>query len=148
MIFKIGVTGTQDGITARQLEAFGTLIGHYVVDIGVADLELHHGMCVGADATADLIARSVGIRRVGHPPTNESKMADLEPDELRPAKPYLVRDQDIVDEGDALIALPKQDHEVLRSGTWATVRMAVKRGLATVIIWPDGKMEVWNVRER
>ena len=44
---------------------------------------------------------------------------------VAPPKPPLDRNRDIVTFGrDLLIAAPLQDFEVLRSGTWATVRFA------------------------
>ena len=44
-----------------------------------------------------------------------------------PPKPYLKRNEDIVNKCDVLIACPiDKNKEILRSGTWATIRKARK----------------------
>lgn len=50
----------------------------------------------------------------------------------------LARNRDIVDETEILIACPGHMHEELRSGTWSTIRYAVKIQRPHIIIWPDG----------
>jgi hypothetical protein len=95
-------------------------------------VEFHHGDCVGADAEADdLIAQIGGCKIVIHPPDNPRKRAfkTRYPGRIvLPAKPYLMRNHDIVDATDILIAAPKTNEEELRSGTWATIRYAMKQG--------------------
>ena len=60
--------------------------------------------------------------------------------EIRTPKPYLERNQDIADETGILLACPSGFKEVLRSGTWATIR----RGKIVAIIFPDGSVETRN----
>jgi len=43
-----------------------------------------------------------------------------------------------VDETEWLWAIPGEFKEVLRSGTWSTIRYARKKGKKVLIIWPDG----------
>lgn len=127
---KIGFTGTQDGMTPKQTIALWqqlSLISH---------LEFHHGDCIGADEEAHDIARLVGAKIVGHPPTNEVKRAFCYFDEEREPKEYIARNHDIVDETQLLIATPKSTVEEVRSGTWATVRYARKIGREVVILDP------------
>jgi hypothetical protein len=57
-----------------------------------------------------------------------------------PAKPYLVRNHEIVDDSQVLIAAPKEFTEQLRSGTWATIRYARKIGRTVRIVFPDGSI--------
>ena len=97
--------------------------------------ELHHGDCVGADAHLANFARHIGYRLICHPPENSSKRAWVESDETRDPLPYLDRNQQIVDETDCLIAMP-DGPEVLRSGTWATVRRARAKGIPIKVIAP------------
>lgn len=106
--------------------------------------ELHHGMCDGSDKECHNLARSLGgIWIVGHPPINKKLFAkDLDVDELREPKDYLPRDHDIVDESDDMVATPYEFQEMLRSGTWATIRYAVKARKWVTIIYPDGSEEV------
>ena len=45
---------------------------------------------------------------------------------------------EIVDESDTIIAFPASAEEVIRSGTWATIRYARKTKTPLHIILPDG----------
>lgn len=102
---------------------------------------LHLGDCIGADTQAYTEAIRLGVKTIGHPPTNPQKRSFLTYDEERPAKPYLARNLDIATEGeDGVIATPQEFVEVLRSGTWATVRYARKLGRKVYIIRPDGSV--------
>ncbi|HVX91217.1 MAG TPA: hypothetical protein VHC20_06375, partial [Candidatus Paceibacterota bacterium] len=125
---KLGFTGTSRGATRAQLLTLRTWLLYPVELIKEATIrEFHHGLCVGADEQAHRLARQrVHIWIVGHPPIKKHKLAKVDCDELRPEKDYLDRNQDIVDETDALIATPREEYEVLRSGTWSTIRRAVK----------------------
>lgn len=108
---------------------------------------LHHGDCVGADAEAHDIAsgkNGAGLRIIVHPPDNPSKRAFCEGyDEIRSAAPYLTRNGHIVAEADELLAAPESGWERQRSGTWATVRRARKKGIPILIVAPDGS-ETWE----
>ena len=57
---------------------------------------------------------------------------------MHPAKDYLVRNHDIVDVCDVLVATPGQKEEQIRSGTWATIRYARKIRKQIIIVYPDG----------
>lgn len=85
---------------------------------------LHHGDAIGADAEAHDIAIGLGCAIVVHPPAVETQRAFKAAAEIRAAKPYLVRNKDIVRETALLIAAPAEPVEQLRSGTWSTVRYA------------------------
>ena len=132
----VGFTGTEKGMTSAQKQTLCLLLDSLDVT------EFHHGDCVGADAEAHEIALDRGIRIVIHPPTDSKKRAFCKGAvEIREPKPYLDRNHDIVDEGDgALIATPFEEKEILRSGTWATVRYAYKMGRAVdvFVIRPEG----------
>lgn len=58
-------------------------------------------------------------------------------DSILPVKAYLDRIKDIVDMSDILIATPESVKEVLRSGTWSTVRYAKRAGKEVIICNPD-----------
>jgi hypothetical protein len=67
--------------------------------------------------------------------------AKLAPDNytrILPEKPYLVRNQDIVDISKVLIGAPSDFVEEQRSGTWATIRRARAAKLWTILVYPDG----------
>jgi len=145
---KIGFTGTQENIAVAQYDLLVAVISEMT-----EMTEAHHGDCIGADLTFHLIVEDtmpdVKIHR--HIPENQTKRAkystcgtyvDYEP------KPYLERNHDIVDMTDILIACPKDEKEVLRSGTWATIRYARKLKRPIVIIWKDGKYTYENKSDR
>ncbi len=103
---------------------------------------LHEGDCIGADEMmVDTFRDHMHI--VAHPPIDDSKRAFAYYDEIRKPKEYLVRNVDIVNESVMLLATPKGYTELLRSGTWSTIRHAARTNTRTVIIWPDG---TWDVK--
>jgi len=105
-------------------------------------VEFHHGDCRGADEEAHDIAKAFALSIVVHPPEDPKARAFCVGDEVRPPRPYLKRNADIVAAADVLIAAPASLHEVLRSGTWATVREARRRGKRVYIIGPEGELDV------
>jgi hypothetical protein len=102
--------------------------------------EFHHGDCVGADEQAAGLARDMGFRIIGHPPTESGLRAYFPSDEEREPKPYLERNRDIVAETEMLIAVPKEAVEQPRGGTWSTWRNAKKHGRRFWLLSPDGDM--------
>jgi hypothetical protein len=131
----VSFTGTQTGMTQKQKYVLEDLLDE------LHALELHHGDCIGADEEAHIIALIIGMRIVIHPPDDDSKRAFCKlAAEVREPKPYLVRNDDIAEEGEVLIATPKEYEEKVRSGTWATVRYARKKGRDIFIILPDGRV--------
>lgn len=133
---KIGFTGTQKGMTEIQDIMFEKVM----LRSGVK--EFHHGDCIGTDAKAhDIIkAAHISIQIVIHPPISSSKRAFRTSDRMREPKPYLDRNKDIVNETEQLIATPGEMTEQLRSGTWSTIRYAVKMKRSVTIIYPDGSI--------
>jgi hypothetical protein len=140
---KIGFTGTQRGITYLQRDELQRRM------LGLEAKLLIHGACIGADFEADRLACRLGIPRHAYPSDiankrvaeevlrlcNASELV-YEPTPLRP----LVRNHLIVHKCDMLIACPGEEFEVLRSGTWATIRYANKRNVPTIVIYPSGKV--------
>lgn len=104
--------------------------------------ELTHGGCVGADAEAHAAALALGMRVRLRPCDLEDARAFCRGGELvaAPDKP-LKRNREIVDDGECLLAIPGMMREQRRSGVWATIRYALKRGREVLVIWPDGSLE-------
>lgn len=135
---KVAFTGTSAGLTPKQASALR--LHFFTAPVG----ELHHGMCVGADAVAHAMAKRYGWRVVGHPgvdargePGGRAPLLGL--DEVVPPLPYLKRNRLIVAGATLLLACPK-GREVRRSGTWATVRYARKAGVPVKLFLPDGSV--------
>ena len=133
---KVGFTGTQSELTPPQVASLRALLER------LAPTEIHHGDCVGADAAAHAIAKSIGLVIVVHPPSNPSKRAWCTGDIVRPPRAYLDRNRDLVAETDLLVACPwQQEGEAVRSGIWATVRHARRLARRIYIVRPDGRVE-------
>ncbi len=129
---KIGFTGTREGMTDRQKDEFRRVLNLHI--IGETENEFHHGDCIGADYDAAKIAFELGCQLVSHPPTNDSKRAFITSHVVLPAKPYIARNHDIVNQTERMIASPKENDEVIRSGTWATIRYARLMGKSVWVI--------------
>lgn len=127
---KIAFSGTQIGLSIKQHEELINLIKK------IKPIEAHHGLCIGSDAEFHDIIRKYfpNYKIIGHPPLNKNAYVYKECDEYRKAKEYLIRNHDIVDESDILIACPFENKEILRSGTWATIRYARKLNKEIIII--------------
>lgn len=131
----IGFTGTRHGMTNQQ---------RWVLRDHLRQPEaiwFRHGDCLGADAQAAGIAKAQGLVVFSHPPAEERYRAHAPSDYVLAPKDYLDRDRDIVDECNRLIACPRTHQEEQRSGTWYTIRYAVKIGRPVIVIWPDGTTE-------
>lgn len=129
---KIGFTGTKQGMTNRQKRALRNLMQRFY-----RGCEFHHGDCVGADEQAHKIAdKHNDSWTVQHPPDNNKARAFTETNEKRKPFPYLQRNHHIVTASEILIAAPRTLEEELRSGTWATVRYARKKGRPVIILDP------------
>lgn len=129
----LGFTGTQRGMTIKQMHA---VVFH--LKNGPEILSAHHGDCIGADAQFDVLCYALGIRRIAHPCDIVPKRAYCPSDVVLPILPPMERNDDIVASATRFLATPKEYHEVLRSGTWATIRRALKAGLDATVILPDG----------
>ena len=132
---KVGFTGTQSGMNGRQalklVRFLKALSAPSPID------EFHHGDCIGAD---EQFHRTVCDyeRTYIHPPEDSKKRAWCSSSHVFKPKPYLERNHDIVDATDVLIATPRTNHEELRSGTWATIRYAIKKEKKVIVIYPQG----------
>jgi hypothetical protein len=130
---RVGFTGSRRGMSDLQKKKVIKIINKLNPHI------IHHGDCVGCDKEFNDICES--IYKVIHPPKDESQRAFCEGDEILKEKPYLERNKDIVNCCDLMIATPFESNEILRSGTWSTIRYAIKENKNIIIVLPNGK--VW-----
>ena len=142
---RIGFTGTQKGMTLNQVRVVTNIVEQSNIDYA------HHGDCIGADEQFHLILfnckkySNPDLKVVIHPPEKSVKRAFCAGAyQVRPKKEYLARNLDIIKETEMLIATPKEFQNVLRSGTWSTIRKAIKAKKHVVIIFPDGSIKRYN----
>lgn len=138
---EIGITGSQSGPTQAQKETLCSVL------IGFREggaVWQHNGDCIGVDEYAGTVWHMLGGKIHLHPPIITAKRAFLEAHAASLPKPYLDRNADIAAECGALVALPKEEREERRSGTWATVRRARKLLKPIMFIWPNGR---WSIEQ-
>lgn len=144
MTFHVGFTGTLFGMTPEQLVSvmreFGRineskLINHH------RHIVLHHGDAVGADSDAHTLGRMMGWEIHKHPALDMGdKSAHNVPfDFFSDPRPPLSRNRDIVRASSMIVAASGWDHEVLRSGEWATIRYAESYRIPVTVFAPNGK---------
>lgn len=120
-----------------QMEAVAKLLREYYW----VGSEFHHGDCEGADVQAAVIADEIGFRIGCHPPINPKHRGFYRRyDFIYPEDEYIARDRRIVDETERLIATPHTSYEIVRSGTWTTVRYARSLNRPISIIYPNGNI--------
>lgn len=141
---NLGFTGTQEGLTKAQAVRLQDVLS--TPDFLFA---IHHGDCIGADSEFDRIARgSLGFEYAVIYPANLSNkraFCTIGPrDVLKYPMAPLQRNELIVKACDWLLACPKEDQMQLRSGTWTTVRYALKANKPVRVILPDGQLVPWG----
>lgn len=135
----LGFTGTQMGLSKEQADALAALVAE------LRPAEVRHGDCVGADTEFHVVCGRLGIPIVIHPSSRQTKRSyNRNADNIMPAKDSLTRNRDIVDASDTVLACPSGMQEMLRSGTWSTVRYARKTGKRVIIVFPDGNHS-WDI---
>lgn len=137
----IGFTGTQRGMTDAQRKWVKVFLLKQPMSLWVA-----HGDCIGADHDFHRIARMQHAQVHLFPPDILSKRAFCDYDRIQEPAPYLSRNHDIVGCSYQMIATPGEDHELLHSGTWATIRYT--RNVTPKTLWvinPDGSVNAqWS----
>lgn len=134
---SLGFTGTRRRITAFQRALLLSLL------TGARPLNAHYGDCrTGADCELFTMCRALRIWVISHPSDMDHMRGFAPAGEIREPKPPLERNRDIVAESDYLVALPFQEAEILRSGTWATVRHARGEGKTVVLLYPSGRVDI------
>ena len=139
----VGFTGTQSGMTNPQHLIVKLFIQKYSDEIE----DVRHGDCIGADSDFHDISKLYDKKVIIHPPKNKTKRAFKRGDVILEPDEYLKRNHDIVDACNILLATPKENEEVIRSGTWATIRYGKKSKKMVIIIFPDGKVDITNGRK-
>ncbi len=146
-VWKIGITGSREGMTPQQQAAFIEMLADHPKPFRW----LLHGCCVGVDEQAHWLAFELGISSIGYPPTDtrlmmeiDSQYPELQFQDLRMPKPYLDRNRDIVQDCDELWVFPKTLDTHIAGGTGYTYRYAktARRLIDVHIFWPNGDIDV------
>lgn len=124
----IGFTGNRYGLTDEQKTQITAIFDIY------NNIIVSHGDCIGSDT--DFHNLSIQYKQLNpmknfqihiYPPTDDKLRSYCNGDIILNPKPYLQRNKDIVLDSDILIGCPNdKTKEVLRSGTWSTIRLARK----------------------
>lgn len=125
---RVVFTGTQRGMSDDQHRAVDRWLHRHKAEVSW----YYHGGCIGADAQFHQLLHKHGeLWKVTVEPSDiPAKMATLVGSGFAILKPWppLKRNRHMVKVTDVLIATPFEQEEVLRSGTWATIRYARKAG--------------------
>ena len=133
---RLGFTGTRQGMTAEQRAACAALLREFGVTA------VHHGDATGADAEFHDLARAVGVHVTVHPPLAPQYRAWKTGDIVHQPARYKIRNRAIVDASEVVLGAPADTERASpHSGTWFTLRYAVRRGKWVVVIWADGERE-------
>ncbi len=137
----IGFTATRKGITSHQIGILKDILLFTCH-------EFHHGDAVGGDKQGHDLATALGFSVHIHPAKGERDRAFCKgaARTYAPMDP-LGRNRVIVDLCHALVGCP-EGPEVLRSGTWSTIRYAKKSGKLLWIVYPNGTFEKWQYMRR
>jgi hypothetical protein len=136
---NITFTGTQKGITHLQHQMLKKTLQE--INTKNEDVVLLHGDCIGADAAAGEICEELNIPVHIYNIVNKRAYSKYN-NYVHHEMPPLERNRLMVDFGSALIACPGEKKEILRSGTWTTIRYARRVNKPIIYIWPDGTREV------
>lgn len=132
------MTGTRRGMTPRQIFQFHAALRTF----DSRPARFLHGDCVGADRDGWTIATALGWSTEAWPAANVHPhlRARTASDIVRNPLPPLERDRLLVEWCDLLIATPGEPEEILRSGTWATIRHARRLARPIILIYPNGQV--------
>ena len=134
MSIRLGFTGSRDFNGWEQTQAFINNLKEK------SPYEFHDGDCLNWDVTAhELVKKFFPLCEfVGHPPDNDKHRAHQEYNMSYEPRPYLERNENIVDLVDEMLACPATMKDMKHSGTWYTIRYSRKVGRKLTIIYPDG----------
>jgi hypothetical protein len=112
----IGFTGTRKGMSSSQTDQLYQVLSWFE-----GEDKFFHGDAEGSDKQAAKIAM-------------EEYGMMARPIRIKKGETPLQRDDRLVKEIECLIAAPFQNKEIIRSGTWYTVRQARKKGIPIIFL--------------
>lgn len=137
----IGFTGTRAGMSHEQIvTVIKILMRIFGASLFQRPMALH-GDCVGADADFDALCRGLGMPTTCRPCTLEKLRAYTPAAVIAEPTAPMMRNKDIVDDADVMIACPLTEEPIPHSGTWATIGFSEKKKVDLHIVYPDGRHE-------
>lgn len=112
----VGFTGTRNELTEWQKRKIFELLTK------LRPRYAHHGMCVGGDDTFNTVCLSLGIMTIGWPSNIPKLVANCRVSYRNNPSPPLERNVWIVKASEVMICCPYENKEIIRSGTWSTIR--------------------------
>lgn len=138
----VSFTATRKGLTVQQLRTATKLLPD------LTPTAVHHGCCRGGDTQLHyLVTKLFPLIEIHRHWPRDNRQTTACTSETNPLidyapKTFLDRDLDIAEAGSILVACPAEVTEVLRSGTWTTVRRAWRLQKPVILLWPGGDLEV------
>jgi hypothetical protein len=133
-----GFTGTRAGMSVPQHDWCKRLLsdGHPSI--------FRHGGAYGADTQIHAIRRDSKFAGVTHvwpaDPKRRAMFLNQRDVKVEDVMDPLIRNEEIVRRSTFMIAAPHTQYEIIRSGTWHTIRCAIRHGKPTLILWPNGDL--------
>lgn len=132
----VTVTGTSGVVTDPQWGALARNLR--------GATRLRHGVCVGADQAAHVVALGLGIPISGHPgvdrsgnPKKRAKIRASSFDEFEDEIWFLNRNAVMVERSDEVLGVVTAP-TFYRSGEWQTLKKAIALGRPCLLLLPDG----------
>src|SRR5215467_4810130 len=128
-------------MSGPQTASLVRLLKHLLKFDGSGAPEFWHGNCIGADDEAAALATKIGYTTRAWPGDIVEKRGEFVSTIVHEWQPNLTRNRIIAGAVEPLIACPKEDEMVVRSGTWATVRYARQDSKTVYVIAPSGRID-------
>jgi hypothetical protein len=132
----IGFTGTRTELPKAQYDSLRFWLS--VRKKAMPNIRARSGDCVGADKAFHGIAVELDWYTIGHIPNKDQFRAFCTYNEVTEPLPYLMRNRDIVDGSNIIVACPKEFDHQPKGGTWYTIDYARRIGKPLLIVYPDG----------
>ena len=138
---KVGFTGSRMGMSDYQKEELTKYLNRFYAESQLSDpgAMFLHGDAIGADAEAAAIASELNYFIEAFPSNQRIYRAFAAADIVHTPVEPLRRNRLIVQQCEVLIACPSTSTEIMRSGTWMTIRYARNRNCRLILIKPEGK---------
>ena len=142
----VGFTGTSGIMTGIQETILRDILESAIVGKGIV---VFHGGCIGVDRFVHNLCLRHGVLVEVFPSSKHDHWvtppATYAWGRVHEPAPPLKRNRIIAERTVGLVAVPATETEVLRSGTWSTVRYARKVNKPVVLLLPSGAVKLERI---